>query len=110
MILIRCSHQVKSNVTRNHQDVTKLIEVFSQAAWQQQSCARLAQTPGRIQEDLSTLDSNTPMVYIAEPYGGSTFWIRPGVWEDGSQSTRLASWVTGCPVKAMKVSHALEHS
>ena len=32
--------------------------------------------------DVPFLDSSTLMVYIVEPLGGSTFWIRPGVWAD----------------------------
>ena len=28
------------------------------------------------------LDSNTPMVKNMDVYGGSSFWIRPGVWVD----------------------------
>ena len=45
------------------------------------SQAPSTQTPGRAQNvEPPILDSKTPIVQITEPQGGSTCWIRPGVW------------------------------
>ena len=52
-------------------------------------CRSQEQSPGRIPKmEPPILDSNTPMVWIIEPYCGSIFWLLPGVRESAAAGAR----------------------